>query len=268
MFLSLFLACAVSAMLCEVAVSGVSSRVRSDGVDGDEVKGDMEFDVVLCQSELTERALWLCHLLPPGFMPVSLNSNHTHTHTHPVCLIQWMFNGAEQPFILLCCFYLRQRGVGLCVCVCIVYLCDSVCTCSIRLTSRAPNLCQKYYSFLCLPTFDLSNCSFLSLLLEALFLNPFFTEKYGSCSRTPVGHLSFSCSDCCCISTKYLMFSVSCLLLHFLDIWWDEAVGVSKLCSLLGLPILSLSSPVTHPRVSLWTPLTVWYAVESWSWKK
>uniref|UniRef100_A0A8C4IJZ4 Glycerol-3-phosphate acyltransferase 2, mitochondrial n=1 Tax=Dicentrarchus labrax TaxID=13489 RepID=A0A8C4IJZ4_DICLA len=47
-------ACAVSAMLCEVAGSGVS---------------DMEFDVVLCESELTERALQLCHLLPPGFMP-------------------------------------------------------------------------------------------------------------------------------------------------------------------------------------------------------
>ncbi|XP_045891120.1 glycerol-3-phosphate acyltransferase 2, mitochondrial isoform X2 [Micropterus dolomieu] len=62
-------ACAVSAMLCEVARSGVSSRVRSDGVDGEEVKGDMEFDVALCQSELTERALQLCHLLPPGFMP-------------------------------------------------------------------------------------------------------------------------------------------------------------------------------------------------------
>ncbi|XP_053181829.1 glycerol-3-phosphate acyltransferase 2, mitochondrial [Scomber japonicus] len=62
-------ACAVSAMLCEVACSGVSSRVRSDGVEGEEVKGDMEFDVVLCQSELTERTLQLCHLLPPGFMP-------------------------------------------------------------------------------------------------------------------------------------------------------------------------------------------------------
>ncbi|XP_041642396.1 glycerol-3-phosphate acyltransferase 2, mitochondrial isoform X2 [Cheilinus undulatus] len=62
-------ACAVSAMLCEVARSGVSSRVRSSGVDGDEVKGDMEFDVALCQSELTERALQLCHLLPPGVMP-------------------------------------------------------------------------------------------------------------------------------------------------------------------------------------------------------
>ncbi|KAM7019023.1 glycerol-3-phosphate acyltransferase 2, mitochondrial [Tautogolabrus adspersus] len=62
-------ACAVSAMLCDVARSGVSSRVRSDGVDGEELKGDMEFDVALCQSELNERALQLCHLLPPGFMP-------------------------------------------------------------------------------------------------------------------------------------------------------------------------------------------------------
>ncbi|XP_059194204.1 glycerol-3-phosphate acyltransferase 2, mitochondrial isoform X2 [Centropristis striata] len=62
-------ACAVSAMLCEVVGSGVSSRVRSDGVDGDQVNSDMEFDVVLCQSELTERALQLCHLLPPGFVP-------------------------------------------------------------------------------------------------------------------------------------------------------------------------------------------------------
>ncbi|XP_034728162.1 glycerol-3-phosphate acyltransferase 2, mitochondrial [Etheostoma cragini] len=62
-------ACAVSAMLCELVSSGVSSRVRSDGVDGEQVNSDMEFDVVLCQSELTERALQLCHLLPPGFMP-------------------------------------------------------------------------------------------------------------------------------------------------------------------------------------------------------
>lgn len=76
-----FVACAVSAMLCEVAHSGVSSSVRSD-VEGVEVKGDTEFDVVLCQSELTARALQLCHLLPPGFMPVSLNSYLTHTHTH------------------------------------------------------------------------------------------------------------------------------------------------------------------------------------------
>uniref|UniRef100_A0A3P9LSZ6 Glycerol-3-phosphate acyltransferase 2, mitochondrial n=1 Tax=Oryzias latipes TaxID=8090 RepID=A0A3P9LSZ6_ORYLA len=51
----LFSACAVSAMLREVVFSGVSN--------------DMEFDVVLCQTELTERALQLCHLLPPGSMP-------------------------------------------------------------------------------------------------------------------------------------------------------------------------------------------------------
>nr|XP_046243855.1 glycerol-3-phosphate acyltransferase 2, mitochondrial isoform X2 [Scatophagus argus] len=54
-------ACAVSAMLCEVA--------GSCDMDGEEVKGDVEFDVVLCQSELTERALQLYHLLPPGFVP-------------------------------------------------------------------------------------------------------------------------------------------------------------------------------------------------------
>lgn len=70
-------------MLCEVALSGVSSSVRSD-VEGEEVKGDTEFDVVLCQSELTERALQLCHLLPPGFMPVSLNSYHTLSPTPSV----------------------------------------------------------------------------------------------------------------------------------------------------------------------------------------
>lgn len=111
------LACAVSAMLCEVVFSGVSSRVRSDGVEGEEVKGDMEFDVVLGQSELTEKALQLCHLLPPGFMPVSLYSYHTNAQ--PVCLIQWMFNGAEQSFILLCCLYLSQGEVLDCVSVCI-----------------------------------------------------------------------------------------------------------------------------------------------------
>ncbi|XP_036953051.1 glycerol-3-phosphate acyltransferase 2, mitochondrial isoform X4 [Acanthopagrus latus] len=61
-------ACAVSAMLCEVANSGIGSRVRTSDVNGEEVTSDMEFDVVLCQSELTEKALQLCHLLPPGFM--------------------------------------------------------------------------------------------------------------------------------------------------------------------------------------------------------
>ncbi|KAM8866694.1 glycerol-3-phosphate acyltransferase 2, mitochondrial isoform 1-T1 [Synchiropus picturatus] len=61
-------ACAVSAMLCEVVSSGVS-RVRKCGVMAEEVEGDMEFDVLLCQDKLTERAQLLCHLLPPGFVP-------------------------------------------------------------------------------------------------------------------------------------------------------------------------------------------------------
>uniref|UniRef100_A0A8C6TCG6 Glycerol-3-phosphate acyltransferase 2, mitochondrial n=1 Tax=Neogobius melanostomus TaxID=47308 RepID=A0A8C6TCG6_9GOBI len=68
-------ACAVSAMLSDVAGSGVSSRVRSNGVDGEAVKGDMEFDVALCQTELTDRALKLCHLLPPGFTPPCQSSH-------------------------------------------------------------------------------------------------------------------------------------------------------------------------------------------------
>lgn len=91
-FACLLLACAVSAMLCEVVASGVSSSVKSGGVDGEKVKGDMDFDVVLCQSELIERALQLCHLLPPGFLPVGLNSYHS-SHTQPCvslsgCLIE------------------------------------------------------------------------------------------------------------------------------------------------------------------------------------
>ncbi|CAL1614966.1 unnamed protein product [Knipowitschia caucasica] len=63
-------ACAVSAMLSDVAGSGVSNRG-----DTDEGKGDHEFDVVLCQTELTNRALQLCHLLPPGFMPPCQSSH-------------------------------------------------------------------------------------------------------------------------------------------------------------------------------------------------
>lgn len=92
LFARLFLACAVSAMLCEVVASGVSSTVKSGCVDGEKVKGDMDFDVVLCESELTERALQLCHLLPPGSFPVGLNSCHTG-HRQPCvslrgCLIE------------------------------------------------------------------------------------------------------------------------------------------------------------------------------------
>lgn len=120
-----FLACAVSAMLCEVAASGISSRVKSGSVDGEKVKGDMDFDVALCQSELMERALQLSHLLPPGFLPVSLNSYHT-SHTQPCvslsgCLIglNSHSSGSATPI------FGRERGSDLCVyfssvCVCVM----------------------------------------------------------------------------------------------------------------------------------------------------
>ncbi|KAK5870970.1 hypothetical protein PBY51_003874 [Eleginops maclovinus] len=62
-------ACVVSAMLCGVVCSGIGNRVTSDSVDGERVSGDIEFDVLLSESELTERALQLSHLLPPGFLP-------------------------------------------------------------------------------------------------------------------------------------------------------------------------------------------------------
>lgn len=52
------LACAVLGTLCEVAACGGG--------------GEVEFDVVLGQEELSERALQLCHLLPAaGYFPVS-----------------------------------------------------------------------------------------------------------------------------------------------------------------------------------------------------
>ncbi|XP_064882799.1 glycerol-3-phosphate acyltransferase 2, mitochondrial isoform X2 [Oncorhynchus nerka] len=68
-------ACAVSAMLCEVAGCGGSSRIRGEEIKGDEVRGEMEFDVALCQDELTERALQLTHLLPPGYIPPCQSSH-------------------------------------------------------------------------------------------------------------------------------------------------------------------------------------------------
>lgn len=68
-------ACAVSAMLCEVAGCGGSSRIRGKEIKGDEVRGEIEFDVALCQDELTERALQLTHLLPPGYIPPCQSSH-------------------------------------------------------------------------------------------------------------------------------------------------------------------------------------------------
>lgn len=84
----------------------------------------MEFDVVLCQSELTERALQLCHLLPPGFMPVSLNSYHTQPHA-TLCV---SFNGClmELNSHSSCSGApISAREVSNCLCV----LCVCVCLC-------------------------------------------------------------------------------------------------------------------------------------------
>lgn len=57
-------ACAVSAMLSEVVGCGGG--------------GDQEFDVVLGQEELAEKSLQLTHLLPPGYIPVSLAQTRTY----------------------------------------------------------------------------------------------------------------------------------------------------------------------------------------------
>lgn len=123
LFVCLFLACAVSAMLCEVVASGVSSRVKSGGVDGEEVKGDMDFDVVLCQSELMERALQLCHLLPPGFLPVSLNSYHT-SQTQPCVSLSGCLIGLNSHSSCSATpIFGREKGSDLCVCF------SSVCVC-------------------------------------------------------------------------------------------------------------------------------------------
>ncbi len=66
----LCIACAVSAMLSEVVGCGGG--------------GDLEFDVVLGQEELTEKSLQLTHLLSPGFIPVSLTQTHTRASYYDV----------------------------------------------------------------------------------------------------------------------------------------------------------------------------------------
>ncbi|KAJ8005772.1 hypothetical protein DPEC_G00121360 [Dallia pectoralis] len=62
-------ACAVSAMLRGVAACG------GDEVKSEQFRGELEFDVALCQDELTEKALQLTHLLPPGYIPPCQSSH-------------------------------------------------------------------------------------------------------------------------------------------------------------------------------------------------
>lgn len=168
---SVLLACAVSAMLCEVVGSGVSARVRGGVADEEEVKGDLEFDVVLCQSELTDRALQLCLLLPPGFQPVSLHSYHTQ----PRATLCVLFNG--------CLMELNShpscsgppisaRELSKCVCararVCTWCLCD----CLLHQTASQGLESEPELLFLpTLPTFHFNSSSFLSLQFAAIFLS-------------------------------------------------------------------------------------------------
>lgn len=166
-------ACAVSAMLCEVAGSGVSSRVKSGDVDEEEMKGDPEFDVVLSQSELTERALQLSHLLPPGFIPVSGNRYHS---SKPLCLIHWMFNRANQPFILLRCLHLGQLDAANCVWLC-MYMC------SITLSLSSASEPKMPFLLLSTPTHHFISCSFLSPQLAGMLVTPFLTGRYHPSSR-------------------------------------------------------------------------------------
>ncbi|KAL0979240.1 hypothetical protein UPYG_G00182650 [Umbra pygmaea] len=61
-------ACAVSAMLCDVAGC-------DGGFKGGQCRGEMEFDVALDQEKLTEKALQLTHLLPLGYIPPCQSSH-------------------------------------------------------------------------------------------------------------------------------------------------------------------------------------------------
>ena len=69
-------------MLSEVAGSEIGF---GSGKKGQEVGEDLEFDVVLCQEELTERALQLCLLLPPGLLPVSGHTLCLYIRTRQSC---------------------------------------------------------------------------------------------------------------------------------------------------------------------------------------
>uniref|UniRef100_A0A3B4FNK4 Glycerol-3-phosphate acyltransferase 2, mitochondrial-like n=1 Tax=Pundamilia nyererei TaxID=303518 RepID=A0A3B4FNK4_9CICH len=144
-------ACAVSAMLCEVAHSGVSSSVRSD-VEGVEVKGDTEFDVVLCQSELTARALQLCHLLPPGFMPPCQSSQSFALDAIDSLVRCGILIQEEVPRdVPICDFWKKQEGPLTWTTSDDPYHSDSDCEepdlCSYKI--RQPSHCPEMLFFLC-----------------------------------------------------------------------------------------------------------------------
>lgn len=248
-------------MLCEVAASGVSTRVNSGTVDGEKVKGDMDFDVVLCQSELMERALQLCHLLPPGFLPVGLNSYHTN-HRQPCvslsgCLIELNSHsscsaapifGRERVQIFVCTFLLS---------ISMWWELEYVLHQTDFSGPRIANSFSLWPSFVsaalsCLYSLKLCFLPHFSLIIPPVLI--------------PAGNSSFYSSDLRYIITTHIMAAISRLLryvmcwqcLHFWPCLTSEYL---HLC-------VSVFSPVSHLKVLLWMLLTVWSAAESWLWKK
>lgn len=254
-------------MLCEVVASGVSSRVKSGSVDGEKVKGDMDFDVVLCQSELMERALQLCHLLPPGYLPVSLNS-YLPSHTQPCvslsgCLIGLNSHsscsatpifGRERSQIFVCTFHLSVS-----VWWNLKYALHKTDFSGPRLSDRI------VISFLlCSPFVSTAVLSCLCSL-RVCFLPCFLAEKIPTPVHIPAGNLLFCSSDLRHIITTRLMAVVSSL--RYVMGWQCLCCWPCLTNKYLHLSV-SLFSHVSHLKVLLWMLLTVWSAAESWLWKK
>lgn len=177
-----------------------------------------------------------------------------------------MFNGAEQPFILLWCPYLCQRGFKLFVCtLCLcVFVCEYVRAPSDWLSGLRIWARDAIPFSVCLPFISAAALSCL-YSLQLCFLTPFLTKNITSALILLLA-ISYSAP---LISATSLLHTLCSLSAVFLDMWGTEAVCASNLASPLSFLFSpSLSSPVSHPRVSLWMQLTVWSAVGSWLWKK
>lgn len=127
-----------------------------------------------------------------------------HTTTHPVRLIQWMFNGAEHPFILLCCLYLSQREVLDCTCACVyVWLW----TYMLHLADFKGFQSEPLILFL----FLFAHLSLQQLLFLVFFACSFVSRPIPHTKNiSPSSHpsrlcLSFSPYDVCNISTQNLV---------------------------------------------------------------
>lgn len=146
---------------------------------------------------------------------VWIHITRAHTHTHnPVCLIQWMFNGAEQPFILLCCLYLWQRAFKLCVCVFVLCICVWMCMYLLHQSDfKSPKSEPEMLLLSLFVHLWFQQLLFLVSSACSYVFSPHSShKKYHSCSHPPASHLLFLSSDLCYISTIHLMLCVSCLL--------------------------------------------------------